>query len=254
MYKKVHENELGIIVLAAGKGTRMNSDIPKVLHLINGRSMVSYVLECAASITDEKNIVVVVGHQAEKVKKEVLKKFRVLFALQENLSGTGDAVRSGLPFLAHTIENIIILCGDVPLIKPETLIKLVDYHETNMNDLTVLAVKLSDPSGYGRIVLDSDDNLLCILEESDANHVEKLINIVNSGIYCVRRKFLSQSLESINQDNAQKEYYLTDIVFIAKEQEAKSGYIVADDPTEFKGVNTLQELNNLEKLIPSQDL
>ncbi len=254
MHKTVHFKELGIIVLAAGKGTRMNSDIPKVLHLINGRSMVSYVLECAASIADENNIVVVVGHQAEKVKAEVKKKFNVLFALQKNLSGTGDAVKSGLPFLTHTIENIIILCGDVPLIKPETLIKLVDYHERERNDLTMLAVKLADPSGYGRIILDSDDNLLCIREESDANPGEKRINIVNSGIYCVRQKFLSQSLELISRDNAQQEYYLTDIVFIAKEKGAKAGYIVADDPAEFKGVNTLQELNNLEKLIPGPDL
>ncbi len=250
MRKTVHGREPGIIVLAAGKGTRMKSDIPKVLHLINGRPMVSHVLECAASVTDEKNIVVVVGHQAEKVKEQVLKKFKVLFALQKNLSGTGDAVKSGLPFLTHTIENIIILCGDVPLIRPETLIKLVDYHENDMNDLTVLAVKLSDPSGYGRIVLDSDDNLLCIREEVDANPGEKQINIVNSGIYCVRREFLSRSLELISQDNAQKEYYLTDIVRIARDKGAKAGYIVADDPDEFKGVNTLQELKNLEKLIP----
>ena len=254
MHKKIHDKAPGIIVLAAGKGTRMNSDIPKVLHLIHGKTMISCVLECAASITDEKNIVVVVGHQSEKVKEEVKKKFKVLFALQKNLSGTGDAVKSGLPFLMHTIENIIILCGDVPLIKPETLIKLADYHEMNMNDLTVLAVELSDPSGYGRLILDSDGSLLCIREESDATHEEKQINIINSGVYCVRRKFLSQSLDLISRNNAQKEYYLTDIVFVAKEKGAKAGYIVADDPAEFKGVNTLQELKNLEKLIPGLDL
>ena len=250
MYRK----ELEIIILAAGKGTRMNSDIPKVLHLINGRAMISHVLECAVSIALEENIIVVVGHESEKVKTEILNNFKVSFALQESLSGTGDAVRTGLPFLPHFVENILILCGDVPMIRTETLLKLVDYHENYFNDLTVLAVSLSDPSGYGRMVLDAKGDILCIREDADASPAEKQITIVNSGIYCVRRNFLARGLDLIRQNNVQKEYYLTDIAGIARNNGAKAGYTLADDPTELKGVNTLQELKKIEEMISDSDL
>ncbi len=250
----MYHKDLGIIILAAGKGTRMNSDIPKVLHLINGRTMISYVLKCAASLAEEKNIVVVVGHQAEKVKKEISNGFNILYALQEELTGTGDAVRSGVQFLPHTVKNVLILCGDVPLIKAETLLKLVNNHENCLNDVTVLTTILSDPSGYGRIVLDINEKILCIKEDADADAEEKQISIVNSGIYCVRLDFLVQGLDLIRRNNLQREYYLTDIIGIARAKGYKAGYVVADDPTELKGVNTVQELNNLEKLIPGLDL
>ncbi len=240
---------LGIIVLAAGKGTRMHSEVPKVLHLINGRIMISYVLECAALIADEKNIVVVVGHQADKVQTEISKRFNPSFALQKTLAGTGDAVRSGLPYLGHNVEDIIILCGDVPLIKSKTLLDLLHYHRNSLNDLTVLAANLADPSGYGRILLDSAGNFLCIKEEADANSEERLISLVNSGIYCVKREFLAYSLGCIKKNNAQGEYYLTDIAGIARDTGAQAGFVVVDNPVELTGVNTVHELKRIEEMI-----
>ncbi len=251
---KMYHNDLGVIVLAAGKGTRMNSDIPKVLHLINGMAMIFYVLESAVSITEEKNIVLVVGHQAELVKSEVRKRFNIAFALQEKLAGTGDAVRVGLPYLPNDIEDVLILCGDVPLISSETLFRLVDSHKNYANDFTVLAVNLDDPAGYGRILLDSAGDFLCIREDSDANSFEKQISLVNSGIYCVNRRFLENSLSLISRNNAQTEYYLTDLAGIARTNGAKANYIVADNSVELRGVNTVQELKSIEKLIPALDL
>ncbi len=248
-----HKN-LGIMILAAGRGTRMKSDTPKVLHTINGKSMIFYVLECAVSIVAETNIVVIIGYQSEMVKREISKRFSVSFALQEKFLGTGDAVRVGFPYLPDTAENILILCGDVPLIRSETILKLVDYHEYHNSDLTVLTVNLADPSGYGRIVIDVNGELVCIREEADASPLEKKISLVNSGIYCVKRNFLVCALDLIRSNNAQREYYFTDIVGIAKTKGAKSGYITTDDPTELKGVNTLGELRILEGLIPDMDL
>lgn len=248
------KKDLGIMILAAGMGTRMKSDIPKVLHTINGRSMITCVLECAVAIAEEKNIVVIVGHQSERVKKEISKRFSVSFALQKKLLGTGDAVRAGIPYLPDTVENIIVLCGDTPLIKPATISSLVAHHKNYQNDLTVLTVSLADPAGYGRVILDAHGELLYIREEDDASPSEKKISLVNSGIYCITRQFLVFALDLIRPNNAQQEYYLTDIAGIAKANGARAGHVKANDPRELKGVNTLQELKKLEGLIPDMDL
>ena len=238
--------EIGILVLAAGKGTRMQSEKAKVLHTINGRSMISHVLDCAVSVSDA-NVIVVVGHQSEQVQDEVARRFSVSFARQKELLGTGDAVRVALPYLRNGINHVVVLCGDVPLITAKTVKNLVDFHKNSQNSLTALAVKLDDPSGYGRMVLDSEKRFVAIREEADASMAEKKITLVNSGIYCFERQFLASALSRLTRNNAQKEYYLTDLVKIAAADGEKMGMVRAGDPSEVLGVNTLFQLKEAEQ-------
>ncbi|MFH1152512.1 MAG: NTP transferase domain-containing protein [Pseudomonadota bacterium] len=234
-------NKIGIVILAAGKGTRMKSDLPKVLHQIHGRSMISLVLQASVSIAPE-DIVVVVGHQSELVKADVQKNIKVEFALQKVLLGTGDAVRTALPYLREGVETVLILCGDTPLIRSETLIRMIDFHHKSGNDITLLGVDVNNPSGYGRLITNPDGSLNCIREQADASDEERRITTVNSGIYCVSRRFLIAALTGLTPDNAQKEYYLTDIVGIATQSGYRAGVFQGTNPNEVMGVNTLEEL------------
>jgi len=240
--------EIGVVILAAGKGTRMQSDMAKVLHTVNGQSMIAHVLDCADSLSCA-SVVVVVGHQSELVMKEVQQKHSPLFALQKELLGTGDAVRVALPFLETRVSHVVVLCGDVPRIKDLTVKALVEEHIACQNKLTVLAVELDDPSGYGRIVLDLNNRLVAIREEADASMGEKKITLINSGIYCIERQFLTHAINRLKPDNVQNEYYLTDLVKIAVSDGEKTGYVRGSDPREVLGVNTLDQLKALERLI-----
>ena len=241
--------DLAIIILAAGKGSRMKSDLAKVLHPVAGKSMVVHVAGCAKKVT--KDVHVVVGHQAQQVKDEVSRFFQVSFALQEQLLGTGDAVKSALPGLASHIQNVLVLCGDVPLIQTETLESLIKAHGESRANLSVLAVTLKDPNGYGRIVFDTSGRLTAIREEGDANDAELMINLVNSGIYCFDKTFLKTAIEKIGNDNSQAEYYLTDLVEIAVAQNEKTCVLSLDDPGQVIGVNTLKDLARAEALFQS---
>ncbi len=241
-------NKLAVIVLAAGKGTRMKSDLAKVLHKVAGKSMVNHVIGCARKLAPE-HIHVVVGHQAGKVKEDIEKYFKVGFSLQKELKGTGDAVRSALPDLADPIEDVLVLCGDVPLIQEDTLGRLVKDHIRERARVTVLAVDVENPLGYGRIVLDEQKNMVCIREEADANEDEKEIKKVNTGIYCFNRAFLVSAIDQIKPDNNQAEYYLTDLVEIARSQGDKIHVVSMDDPRQVIGVNTLDELTTAGALI-----
>lgn len=239
--------EVGVIVLAAGKGTRMKSDRAKVLHPVNGQSMITHVVDCAVKVS-KSNVVVVVGHQAEQVKTEVARAYHVAFAVQESLLGTGDAVKAALPYLAKGVGHVVVLCGDVPLIRPKTVENLVDFHLNNENRLTALAVKVDDPAGYGRMILDVQSKLMSICEEADASEDEKKINLINSGIYCIERRFLASALSRLNRNNAQNEYYLTDLVKIGAADGIKMGVLTADDPREVLGVNTPVQLKEADGL------
>ena len=213
-------NDVGIIILAAGKGTRMKSDMPKVLHKVAGKSMVMHVIETAKKITLD-NIHVVIGHKSQDVKDEINKYCKVNYVEQKQLIGTGDAVKSATPEMDSSIEDILVLCGDVPLIQEKTIINLIDKHKHNCAKVSVLAVDLDDPTGYGRIVMDDQKNMLCIREEADTNADEKKINKINTGIYCFEKFFLISALDEIKPDNNQAEYYLTDIVEIAQKNMKK---------------------------------
>jgi UDP-N-acetylglucosamine diphosphorylase/glucosamine-1-phosphate N-acetyltransferase len=245
---KMGYNDVGVVILAAGKGTRMKSDIAKVLHKVGGQCMVVHVIECARKISRD-NVHVVVGHQANKVKKEINKFFKVEFAMQEQLLGTGDAVKAAMPGLKSDIKDVVVLCGDVPLIKESTLKNMVEKHKKQQAKLSVLAIDLENPTGYGRIVQDGLNHMVCIKEEADANENEKEIKKVNTGIYCFDRKFLISAVDEIRPDNSQTEYYLTDTVEIAKKRQEKIVVITMDDPGQVIGVNTLEELEKAEYLI-----
>ena len=245
-------SDVGIIILAAGKGTRMKSDKPKVLHKVAGKSMVMRVIEVAKKVTHE-NIHIVIGHKAKDVQDEINKYVKVNFAKQKQLIGTGDAVKSALPGIDPSIKDILVLCGDVPLIQEDTIKNLLDKHKQDQATVSVLAVDLDDPGGYGRIVLDEFNNMLCIKEETDTNTEEKKIKTVNTGIYCFDKKFLVSALDAIKPDNMQAEYYLTDVIEIAQKKSEKIIVVTMHDYRQVIGVNTLEQRQLIENLIQQME-
>ena len=245
------DEKLAIIILAAGMGTRMESNLAKVLHRIHGKPMIQYVVEAARSAAGE-NIVVVVGHQADEVRRIVSEDAVVGFAHQEQQLGTGHAVSCALPVLPPESEEIVILCGDVPLIRTETIVALVEDHRAADRDITVLAVDVPDPAGYGRMICSPDNQLTGIVEEADATEVQKDISVINSGIYCASRSFLADMLPKLQSDNAQRELYLTDIIGIGYGAGRKIGMLTAGDYNEILGVNTAKELGIVANLMSAQ--
>jgi UDP-N-acetylglucosamine diphosphorylase/glucosamine-1-phosphate N-acetyltransferase len=239
---------IAVVILAAGKGTRMKSDIAKVLHIISGRPMISYVVETAVEIAGT-NVVVVVGNQAEQVRKIVLSNADVRFAIQREQRGTGHAVKCALPVLPEYCNEVVILSGDVPLIKASTVQHLLKQHIANNNDVTLLAVEMDNPFGYGRVLLNKTGDLNRIVEETDATDREKCIKIINSGIYCVKKEFLEFALSRLQTNNMQKEVYLTDIIEIAFKSKKRAGLVIGKDPTEILGVNTPEDLRSIESLL-----
>jgi UDP-N-acetylglucosamine diphosphorylase/glucosamine-1-phosphate N-acetyltransferase len=239
---------LVIVIMAAGKGTRMHSDKAKVLHSVCGRPMILHVVDTATKIAG-KAVVIVIGHQAEKVKAVVAKEAEVLFALQKEQKGTGHAVKAALPVLPENSSQVIILSGDVPLIKADTVQTLLHLHLHQQNAVTVLGVQLEKPYGYGRILVNNAGDVDKIVEETDATEAQKKITIVNSGVYCVHREFLETSLMQLQSNNKQNEIYLTDIVEIAKKHQKKIGLMICPNQNEVQGVNTPQDLLDVECMI-----
>ncbi len=241
-------DDLAVVILAAGKGSRMKSDIPKVLHKVAGKAMVNHVIEASMQIV-RSNIHVVVGHMAGMVKDEISQFFQVDFVFQDRLLGTGDAVKTALPALDSSVRDILVLCGDVPLIRPETLRCLVEAHRKNRAGISVLATEISDPSGYGRIILNENNEMVAIREEADASEEEKRIKRINTGIYCFDLGLLSWVIEKIMPENNQKEYYLTDAIELAQAENAKICVVTMDEPMQVMGVNTLDELKRARELL-----
>ena len=250
-----NEPPCGIIILAAGLGKRMHSDKAKVLHEIGGRAMVTYVAATAGSIAGDQ-VVVVIGHQADAVRRAVVENspIQVRFALQQRQLGTGHAVSCALPQLDAFVQEVIILYGDVPLLRRRTVLALIDEHRTGNSDLTVLAAEVTDPTGYGRILTGDNGELAGIVEEADASAAQKRIQLVNTGIYCVKRDFLTEALPLLSAENAQGEYYLTDIVKIGHRQGRPMGMLTAADADETAGVNSVDDLNKVRKILQQRDL
>ncbi len=173
----------------------------------------------------------------------------VAFADQDEQLGTGQAVICAMPAVPETIESVVILCGDVPLISSETLESLIKSHSDNNADLTVLAVNVDDPFGYGRLVVDEAGGVLKIVEQADADDDEKKITLINSGIYCVNKDFLQNSLTKLNSDNSQAELYLTDIVGIGYNENKTICTFISENCSEVIGVNTIEDLNEAERLL-----
>jgi len=245
-------DNVAVIILAAGLGTRMRSDKAKVLHKVCGTPMILHVVAAAAQVAGG-NIVVVVGHQADRVREVVSRRKSVRFADQPRQLGTGHAVLCALPAVQPGCRHAVILCGDVPLIRPDTLRRLVADHLTHQRSVTVIAMELENPSGYGRILDDGRGQVVGIVEESDADAAQRQIRRVNTGIYCVEMGFLTRALQRIRADNAQGELYLTDIVAEGRNEGVAVGMVVAEDPDEFHGVNSVEDLQRAEELMKARE-
>ncbi|MCP3950775.1 MAG: NTP transferase domain-containing protein [Desulfobacterales bacterium] len=237
-----------VIILAAGKGTRMKSDRAKVLHELNAVPMIHYVVKTALALTRD-HVHVVVGHQAAEVKQAVNRHFDAGFVTQADQKGTGHAVQCALPYLSETVEHVVILCGDVPLLTFATVQRLLTRHCQEQSDITVLAVHVADPKGYGRVIVNENEQMEGIVEEADADDHEKGITLINSGIYCIRKSILEETLNRIGANNAQNEFYLTDIIGIGYRQGLRLGVEIGDDSNEVIGINTLVELERAEKIL-----
>ncbi|ROL56585.1 UDP-N-acetylglucosamine diphosphorylase [Bacteroidetes/Chlorobi group bacterium Naka2016] len=243
---------LGIAILAAGKGKRMNStDTPKVLVQLLGKPLLGYVLDTALNISPHK-IYVIVGFQKNKVIDFVQNNFsqgNIEFVEQREQLGTGHAILQIEPYFDKSINDLLILSGDVPLISYETLQSFINFHFENGNDLSLISTVVENPKGYGRIHRNSNGQLLRIVEQKDLTTDLENINEINSGIYIVKTVSLFDYLKKLKNQNAQNEYYLTDIVEMYLKDGRKVGAFRIANSLEVLGVNTYEELMNLEKLL-----
>ncbi len=234
------------VILAAGAGTRMKSDKPKVLHEVCGRPMVSHVISQAEKAGAE-NIIAVVGHGAEQV-KENLADTGVIFALQAEQLGTGHAVMQAADDIPEE-GDVFVLCGDTPLITADTLIRFAEYHSGSGSAVTVLTAVFDDPFGYGRIIRGADGSLIKIVEQKDASEEERAVKEVNAGMYCFKASFLKENLGKLSNQNAQNEYYITDLIGMAVESGAGAGAFAVDDPDEIMGVNNRIQMSAAAKVM-----
>jgi bifunctional UDP-N-acetylglucosamine pyrophosphorylase/glucosamine-1-phosphate N-acetyltransferase len=238
--------DLHVVILAAGQGTRMKSGLPKVLHPVAGRPMIQHVLS-AARAAGPASIVLVVGHRADLV-QEQLGGEGVAFAIQSPQLGTAHALQQAEPLLAGKSGTVILLSGDVPLLKPATLQRLLDTHRSGGAAATVVTAMVERPYGYGRIVR-TDGRLARIVEERDATPAERQIREINGGIYAFDLAPLFESLRGIASQNAQGEYYLTDLVGIYRRKKLPVDTLVVDDPLEIRGINSRTELAEVSRLV-----
>jgi len=269
--ESLHKEKLAVIILAAGLGKRMKSpDKPKVMYELRGKPLIQYVVELSLKV-GACRIVLVVGHKREMVIEFLTNLLPYLpspteggseetpegsedvsnavfdFAVQDPQLGTGHAVMQAEPYLKGCFGDVLILSGDVPMLKHETVEKLIEEHRRNKNDATLLTTVFKNPAGYGRIVRDSNNRFVKIVEEKDADDDEKKINEINPAIYMINARILFECLKKIRPDNNQKEYYLTDIFYqIPKE---KIGIVKTEDELEVTGINSVEQLEELKKLL-----
>lgn len=234
------------LVLAAGKGTRMKSDKSKLVHKIYGKELVKRVVETAQK-SGVDDIVTVVGYKKEQV--QLVLGESVKYAYQEEMLGTGHAVLQAEEYLKDKHGKVVVLNGDVPILRPETIKNLIEKSIDNKEYATVLTAIYSNPTGYGRIVRDIGGNIKGIVEEKDATEKQKKIQEINAGIYCFDIQELLKALKKIQPNNAQKEYYLTDVVRIMNEEGLKTGAVIVEDNTEILGVNDKMQLELLTKVL-----
>ena len=236
-----NEPRWAVAILAAGQGTRMHSEIPKVLHHLAGRPLIDHVIDLALGIARPHDIVVVVGHGAEAV-REVVRERGVGDVLQEPQLGTGDALRVALEGLTdRPTDRILVLSGDVPLLRSETL-ELLTGAVVERTAAALLSAELDDPRSYGRIVRDADGMVREVVEARDADSDQLAIREVNAGVYAFDRGPLSVALAGLGTDNAQNEYYLTDVAAALRTRGLAVAAVRLDDPDEMQGVNTRADL------------
>lgn len=246
--------EIKAVILAAGKGTRMKSETtPKVLHQIMGKTLLGYVLDNVKNFASEQ--FVIVGHHAQEVEDFVKTNYtNAKTVLQTPQLGTGHAVSMVCPNLENYDGLILILCGDTPLIKEETLKSFVDFHKSNNSDITVMSTIFDNPTNYGRIIRDTDNSLNCIVEEKDATPEQKAVKEVNAGIYCLNWGKVKSAFSQLKTNNAQGEYYLTDIISWGKEQALKVNAFILDDSDEIYGINSRLNLATATKIMNRRNL
>ena len=242
-----NENEFVMtVIMAAGKGTRMKSNKSKLVHKIYDKELVKRVARLAHDIGSDE-VVAVVGYLRQQV--ESVLGDSVEYAYQEELLGTGHAVMQATKFLENKKGKVVILYGDVPIIRKETLINLVTKSIKNKEYATLLTAIYENPTGYGRIIRDEGGNIKAIVEEKDANMFEREIKEINSGIYCFDIEELLKALKEIKPDNAQGEYYLTDVIKIMNDKGLKTGAVIVEDNTEILGVNDRAQLELLTRVL-----
>jgi bifunctional UDP-N-acetylglucosamine pyrophosphorylase/glucosamine-1-phosphate N-acetyltransferase len=243
------------IILAAGKGTRMKSEMPKVLHTIFDKTLVGYVIEAVnkTNLVDEN--FVIVGHKAEQVEEYIKSNYsNAKTILQSPQLGTGHAVSMVLPHLQNFDGEVIILCGDTPLITADTLQEFINSHHSKNSDLTVMSAVFENPTNYGRIIRNSDSSLNSIVEEKDAMPEQKAIKEINAGIYCLNWAKIKPAFNELKSNNAQGEYYLTDIVKWANEKQLKVDAYTLKNNEEIFGINSKTHLAEATRLLNSRTI
>ena len=243
----MQQQDLAVIILAAGKGTRMQTSLAKVLLPVAGRPLLHYVLDLSSRL-DPARTIVVVGHQADQVRKAFADR-EVEFVVQREQLGTGHAAQQAKLKLENFEGQVLVLCGDMPLIRPKTLLHVVEGHRRSGVKCTVLTLKNSGCHDFGRIIRDGNGSILKIVELKDASESEKKVDEFNSGVYCFDNGLFFKALAHDGSDNVQKEYYLTDTI----EYLVRNGYpvqaIQTKDANEILGINSPDDLNQAERLL-----
>jgi len=249
MKSEIYDNTAAVI-LAAGLGKRMNSDLPKVLHKLNGKYLVDHVIDNVKKAGIEK-IVLVIGYKHKLVREELTDR-GVEFVIQQPQRGTGHAVQTAMPALGDFDGDLLVLCGDMPLISPSTITRLLDERRKTQSAAVVLSVKLDDPEKYGRIVRDKAGFLKAIVEYRDADEETRHINEANTGSYCFNFSDLAPVLSLLKSENTQSEYYLTDTISLFNTKGLKVSALVSDNPHEGLGINSQEELARMELAFKEQ--
>ena len=239
--------DFAVVIMAAGKGTRLKSNRAKVLHEIGGRPLLAHVIQAAQKLVPARDIYIVVGHQAESVRAAV-EAMGVQFVLQAEQRGTGHAIMSARR-QAEPYANILVLSGDVPLIRPETIEDVRDFHLAHKAAMTVLTAEPPDPSGYGRVVRSGGDRVKAIVEQKALTKAQHKAREINSGIYAFATKPLFSNIDRLTTDNAHHEFYLTDMAALLVKAKATVVALKVEEPSEVLGANTLAELSTLDALL-----
>ena len=235
---------LAVAVLAAGKGTRMKSALPKVLQPLAGATLVERVLASARNLQPERRLLIV-GHQAERVEQQLSTVEGLEFVLQQPQNGTGHAVQQLMPALEGFSGELLVLNGDVPLLRAETIDELVSTHRSSGADVTLLTARLADPTGYGRVFADASGQVSGIVEHRDCSEDQRSNNLTNAGIYCFNWEKLAATLPQLSTDNDQGELYLTDTVAMLD----KAMHVEVADPDEVNGINNRKQLAQCEAVL-----
>lgn len=242
------ERELAAVILAAGQGTRMNSAIIKVLHPLAGRQMIRHVIGAVRGLGADR-IVCVVGFQRDRVRDALSGVPAIEFAVQDEQLGTGHALRCAAPALDDCEGDVLVLCGDTPLLTTESLALIVDVHRHHDAPATLLTAELDDPSGYGRVITDETGCVERIVEEKDADSVVRAIGLVNTGVYCLSWPRVRPLLDRLDPDNVQGELYLTDVMEMLAGDGTPGLSVRLDDPVEMMGINDREQLAEAESVL-----